>query len=109
MPRSVHSARLIAFLIVSTWSVVAMPAADVALAGSYRYAGGDAEVKALFATVEDVVKKMNVVVRGIARKRLRKPNMPSAELTVSIDSAAITVARTGLTSVVAPRNGAPGK
>jgi hypothetical protein len=52
---------------------------------------------------------MSFVVRGIARKRLREPNMPSAELDLTIDSNTITVARTGRGKVVAPRNGTPAK
>jgi hypothetical protein len=112
MTSSFNRAQLIAISIVAMWSTVAMsadPAAHVPLAGSYKYVGGDAEVKALFASVEAVVKRMSFMVRGIARKRLRKPNMPSAELDLTIDPNMITVARTGGGKVAAPRNGTPAK
>jgi hypothetical protein len=85
------------------------PASGAPLAGSYRYVGGDAEVKAMYASVEGVVKKMSFIVRGIARKRLRKPNLPSPELDLLIGPTSITITRTGQGSVVAPRSGAPGK
>ncbi len=100
--------RVAVSLIVVTLSTVALSresAAKESLAGSYKYVGGEAEVNALFAAVESVVQKMSVFSRGIARGRLRKPNMPSAELDLTVDAQQITVARTGQKSVAAPPNG----
>jgi len=112
MTSDVRRAQLVAFSIVVMWSMVAMSAETAEqepLAGSYKYVGGDAQVKALYASVEGVVKKMNFFVRGIARKRLRKPNMPSAELYLTISPTTITVAQTGRVTVVAPWDGTPMK
>jgi hypothetical protein len=83
----------------------AAAAAEVTLTGSYKYVGGEPEVVALSASVDRVVKSMSLFVRSTARKRLRKPNLPSAELALTIDPTTITVARSGQRTIVSPRDG----
>jgi hypothetical protein len=78
-----------------------------AFAGRYQYVGGVAETDALSAAVETVVQKMNFLFRGIARKRLKRSNQPSSELTLLLSDAAITVVRPGQPTVAAPANGRP--
>lgn len=78
-----------------------------AFAGSYRYIGGAAEEEALSASIENVVQKMNFLIRGIARRRLKKGNQPSAQLNLVITADTITVERPGQPTISAPANGTP--
>jgi hypothetical protein len=50
---------------------------------------------------------MNFLFRGIARRRLRAPNLPSAEVSILVERGAITVARPGRPTVTAPACGDP--
>ena len=103
-------APLVALIIIASWSVPAAAAGTqegVKLAGRYGYVGGDGDVKALYSSVEGVVKKMNWAIRGIARRRLRKPNMPTAEISIAVDATTITVSRIGHSTVATPLSGAP--
>lgn len=82
------------------------PAAEaVAIAGQYRFIGGDKERQALLDAIEDVIADMNFIARPIARKRLRESNLPSAELHLVVTADEITVARPGRPTVSAPRDG----
>lgn len=56
-------------------------AAD-SLAGTYRFVGGKAGREAVDAAIEGVVSEMNVLVRGIARDRLRESNPIPARITL---------------------------
>lgn len=78
---------------------------DPKLAGTYAFAGGEAETKALSAAIEECVSKMNVVARGIARGRLEKGNAPTAEVKITIAGKDITIARTGKPAITAPSDG----
>jgi hypothetical protein len=62
------------------------------LTGSYRHAGGAAEQAALEAAVDDVVSGMNVLARGIARKRLLESNRIPAAVKVSGSAEQLTIA-----------------
>ena len=78
---------------------------DAKLAGTYAYAGGDAEKKALSAAIEACVSKMSALARGIARGRLEKGNAPTAEVKISVAGKDITIARTGKPALTAPSDG----
>ena len=75
--------------------------------GTYRYVGGDAEIEALDEAIDEVVSQMNFFIRGIARRRLRAPNLPSKEVTISIEDDEICIDRPGQPKVSAPANGKP--
>ena len=73
--------------------------------GTYRYVGGDADIDALDAAIEEVVSEMNFFIRGIARRRLRAPNLPSEKVIVSAGDGLIHIDRPGQPEVSAPANG----
>lgn len=86
------------------------PSVDPALqkyVGTYRYVGGDKEIEALDQAIDDVVSQMNFFIRGIARRRLRKPNMPSKKVTIAIENGEIVIDRPGQPEVSAPADGKP--
>jgi hypothetical protein len=86
----------------------ASPGNDPArFAGTYRYVGGEGEIRELDAAIESVVKQMNFLIRGIARSRLREPNLPSPAITIAVARGAITVARPSRPTVTAPASGEP--
>jgi len=98
------------FLLVGGWmgTSVAIAEPDSALlrfAGTYRYVGGEAEIKELDEAIEEVVEKMNFFIRGIARRRLRAPNLPSSGVGVFIERGQIRITRPGRPEVSAPANG----
>jgi len=76
-------------------------------AGTYRYVGGGAEIEALDEAIDEVVSQMNFLIRGIARRRLRAPNLPSKEVTISVDDDEICIDRPGQPKVSAPADGKP--
>ena len=78
---------------------------DAKLAGTYAFAGGEAETKALSAAIEGCVSKMNAMARGIARGRLEKGNAPTAEVKISMTGKDLTIARSGKPAVTAPTDG----
>jgi len=92
------------------WATVAWQATTTEpepsrVVGHYRFTGGTAEVDALYAAIEDVVKDMNFIIRPIARNRLRKANIPSNELQISVSDGSIHVVRPGQAIVSAPADG----
>ena len=78
--------------------------AVAAFLGTYRHAGGDQERKLRDKAIDDVVAGMSIIVRGIARDKLKEAN-PIAEvltfaatakdLTVKMDARAYTGPRDG--------------
>ena len=73
--------------------------------GTYRYVGGEKDIQALDKAIEQVVSQMNFLIRGIARRRLREPNLPSKEVSISLDEAQIRIERPGQPEVSAPASG----
>src|SRR5688572_6648399 len=61
-------------------SVADREGASPTLAGEYGYAGGAEQRQRLLDAIEDVIARMNVLVRPIARRRLRAANWPSDQL-----------------------------
>lgn len=102
---------LAAAFAVSPWAPGGKPQAKasepdlVPLLGTYRFAGGREEVLAVERAIDEAVEEMNVFIRGIARRRLREPNLPTTELRISVRGDAITVSRTGQPKVSAPATG----
>lgn len=102
---------LAAAFVVSPWAPEGRPQAKasepdlVPLLGTYRFAGGQEEMLAVERAIDEAVDEMNVFIRGIARRRLREPNLPTDELRISLGSDTITVARTGQPKVSAPATG----
>jgi hypothetical protein len=80
-------------------------AAAPAVAGQYRYSGGEPQRQQLLAAIEEVVADMVFLARPIARKRLRDSNLPSEELQLVVTGDKITILRPGRPTVSAPRNG----
>lgn len=81
--------------------------ASQSFAGTYGYVGGDREIKALDRAIGEVVDQMNFFIRGIARRRLRAPNLPSQEVSVFIENGQIRITRPGQPEVSAPADGKP--
>lgn len=75
------------------------------LLGTYRFVGGQEEVRKVERAIDKAVDEMNVFIRGIARRRLKEPNLPTDELRISLTDGAITVARTGQPAISAPATG----
>jgi hypothetical protein len=87
------------------------PEALAAIAGAYRYRGGKASVR---KSIDGVVDDMNVMVRGIARKRLIAANtvpkrividQAGDEITVRIDGRAYVASLGGAAQRVKDPNG----
>lgn len=107
---NIGSARHLVFTLLLMWGSPAASAEEAALVppgGSYTYVGGSTQVNEMYASVESVVKEMNMFIRGIARRRLRRPNMPSPALELIVGPTTVTVARAGRSRVAAPRDGTP--
>lgn len=77
------------------------------LVGVYRFAGGPSESREVERAIDDAVDEMNVFVRGIARRRLKEPNLPTEELRIVLEEDRITVVRTGQPPISAPADGKP--
>lgn len=75
--------------------------------GTYRYVGGDADIEGLDEAIDDVVSQMNFFVRGIARRRLREPNLPSKKVAISVKDGVIRIDRPDQPVVSAPADGKP--
>jgi hypothetical protein len=91
-------------------SIAAAQASDSVLeqfAGTYTYVGGEAEIKSLDQAIDEVVDQMNFFIRGIARRRLRAPNLPSKEVSVFVEKGQIRIERPGQPEVSAPADGRP--
>jgi len=87
-------------------ALASTPAADH-LVGSYRFVGGQKEVRQVERAIEQAVAEMNVFIRGIASRRLKAPNLPADELRIFTKGANITVARSGYPDISAPADGSP--
>jgi hypothetical protein len=91
-------------------AIAAAQAVDPALqrfVGTYSYVGGDAEIRALDEAIDQVVSQMSFLIRGIARRRLRAPNLPSKEVGVFVENGKIRIHRPGQPEVSAPADGKP--
>jgi len=75
-------------------------------AGDYAYVGGDEGIAALDRAIDQVVDQMNFFIRGIARRRLRAPNLPSKAVSIVLENGQIRIDRPGQPSVSAPADGA---
>jgi hypothetical protein len=73
--------------------------------GVYRFVGGPKEVREVERAIDDAVDELNVLIRGIARRRLEEPNLPTDELRISVDGDSITIARSGQPEISAPTTG----
>ena len=97
-------------LLVGGWMATSVAGAEpesalLRFAGNYRYVGGETEIKELDQAIEEVVQKMNFFIRGIARRRLRAPNLPSSEIGIFIEREQIRITRPGRPVVSAPADG----
>jgi hypothetical protein len=74
-------------------------------AGDYKYVGGDEDIAALDRAIDEVVDQMNFFIRGIARRRLRAPNLPSKTVAIILENEQIRIQRPGQPTVSAPADG----
>ena len=107
MRPAVITAALVLLVLPSAPAAADEVAAMAPFVGVYRYAGGPAELAELDKAIDSVVGKMNVMVRWIARRKMRTPNVPTKELILSVHEGALTVARPGQPTVSAPADGSP--
>jgi hypothetical protein len=75
------------------------------LLGTYRFVGGEKEAQEVERAIDDAVDELNIFIRGIARRRLKEPNLPTDELRISFEDGTITIARSGQPAVAAPASG----
>ncbi len=98
-------------VLASPWAPEGTPQAKASdpellpLLGTYRFAGGQEETQEVERAIDEAVEEMNVFIRGIARRRLQEPNLPTDELRISLGGDMITIARTGQPKVSAPATG----
>lgn len=59
--------------------------------GAFHHTGGDADRRARDDAIEDVVKEMSFIVRGIARDRLKEANPIAQQVGVALDGEELTV------------------
>jgi len=89
--------------------VVALPAIAVAdspvasFVGTYNYAGDKAERKARNAAIDEVVRRMTPIARGIARGKLQEATAIPSHVTFAVDAKNLTV--TEMESLTAPLDG----
>lgn len=60
--------------------------------GTYRYVGGETEQARAYQAVDEIVENLNFVIRGLARKMLRKPTTAKAETSIQIEGDKMTIA-----------------
>ncbi len=66
-----------------------------AFAGSYVYAGGDAQREALRAEIDAATEDLNVALRAIARRKIWKSQDPSRMMTISVEGDHVSIVRSG--------------
>lgn len=76
--------------------------------GKYTHAGGEREREGRDKAIEAVVRELNVLIRGIARDKLRDANPIPAAVSIASDGKALTVTHDKL-AFTAPINGAAAK
>jgi hypothetical protein len=104
----VSSCALTALWIAPPIAIAAEPDSALArFAGTYRYVGGEREIKELDQAIDEVVQEMIFLIRGIARRRLRAPNLPSSEVAIFTERGQIRITRPGRPEVSAPADGKP--
>ena len=54
-------------------------------AGTFRYAGGEAQRQGLEAAIEAAASELNALIRGIGRKRLKESNPVREQITIAVD------------------------
>ncbi len=75
-------------------------------AASYRYAGGQTEKDKAVAAVEEIVAELNFMIRGMARKALKKSSSPKPSEHIKVDGDKVTL-RLGDQHVTLVVGGAP--
>lgn len=87
-------------------AVAAEAGAAVEFEWSYRYAGGKAGRAAVEQAVDEVVADMNVMIRGIARRKLLEANEVVGELGFSLGGDPLVASFVGGRIIESPRGGA---
>jgi hypothetical protein len=59
-------------------------------AGTFRFAGGDAQRTELAAAIDTAVQELNALIRGIGRKRLTESNVIRDTITIAVDGDKVT-------------------
>ncbi|MEZ4384571.1 MAG: hypothetical protein R3A79_24800 [Nannocystaceae bacterium] len=60
-------------------------------AGSFRYVGGDGERERAHAAVDEIVEELNVLIRGTARRLLRKTATPASAIAIKVEGDVVTI------------------
>lgn len=104
-----HVMKRLAFVLAASLAVPVLAAPSAARAddgdedkisledfeGAYLFAGGDRERDAIVAEVDDATANLGSMLRGIARKRIKKSQKPSASLFIKVDGEKVTITRSG--------------
>ena len=95
----------------TTWAAEqALPVASVrdardAWVGSFQYAGGQSERKALDDAIEDIVQEMNFLIRPIARSRLKEANVVPGSIGFAKRGVELEIEMAGKRPLSAPVDG----
>jgi hypothetical protein len=81
--------------------------AEPAFTGAFKFAGGAAERDALEKAIDDVVSRMNVIARGIARGKLRDATAIPGSLSLTTSGSNLTIVDS--LSYTGPLDGKPVK
>lgn len=63
--------------------------------GLYRYGGGQKQRERFEAAVEDVVSELNIVIRGIARKKITESQTPAVRIELAKEGDMVVIRRDG--------------
>jgi hypothetical protein len=98
---------LLSALLPTERSALASTLAADHLVGSYRFVGGQREVRQVERAIDEVVAEMSFFIRGMASRRLKALNLPADELRIFTEGVNITVGRSGQPDISAPADGSP--
>lgn len=71
--------------------LLAADGAEKAYHGTYKYAGGDKEREARDAAIEDAISGLNILIRPIARDRMKAAMAINSAITITSDATNLTI------------------
>ena len=80
-------------------------AAAMVFVGRYRFVGGAKEARRLEHAIDELAGRMNILIRGIARRRMTHANQIPPQLSIAVDQQAVTVRLPGKRPIAAAIDG----
>lgn len=105
-----HIMKRLAFVLAASLAVVVLAAPSVARAdddgeqdtvtldsyeGAYLYSGGKRQREAIDAEIDAATEDLGPMLRGLARKKIKKSQIPSASLFIKVDGETVKIIRSG--------------